>query len=59
MEAFLKATTEAYHAIIYNAPSGLELKDHEEIDKIVWNTWTRFDNFGEKRNQFIKFCAFV
>jgi hypothetical protein len=37
----LKASTASYHALIFRAPAGEEVKNHEEIEKIVWNTWTR------------------
>jgi len=37
----LKASTASYHALVFRAPAGEEVKNHEEIEKIVWNTWTR------------------
>ena len=36
-----QATTAGFHAIIFKAPDGEEVKNTEEIEKIVWNTWTR------------------
>jgi hypothetical protein len=38
---FEKASTTGYHAIVFRAPIGEEIKNNEEIEKIVWNTWTR------------------
>jgi hypothetical protein len=36
-----QASTAGYHAIVFRAPMGEEVKNHDEIEKIVWNTWTR------------------
>ena len=37
----LKVTTAAYHALVFRAPNGEEVKNHEELEKIVWDSWTR------------------
>ncbi|UJR16486.1 hypothetical protein I4U23_003389 [Adineta vaga] len=37
---YIRASTANYQALIFRAPSGEEVKNHEEIEKIVWNTWT-------------------
>ncbi|CAF1543885.1 unnamed protein product, partial [Adineta ricciae] len=37
---YIRATTAGFHAIIFKAPEGEEVKNTEEIEKIVWNTWT-------------------
>lgn len=36
-----KATTIGYNVIVFHAPKGEEVKNHDEIEKIIWNTWTR------------------
>ncbi|UJR29986.1 hypothetical protein I4U23_017533 [Adineta vaga] len=37
---YIRATTAGFQALIFSAPAGEEVKNHEEIEKIVWNTWT-------------------
>ncbi|CAF0987237.1 unnamed protein product [Adineta ricciae] len=37
---YIRASTANYQALIFRAPSGEEVKNHEEIEKVVWNTWT-------------------
>ena len=40
--SLFKASTDGYRALIFRAPLGEEVKDHDEIEKIVWDTWTRY-----------------
>ncbi|CAF5099850.1 unnamed protein product, partial [Rotaria sp. Silwood1] len=37
---YIRTTTIGLHAFIFHAPDGEEIKNHDEIDKVVWNTWT-------------------
>ncbi|CAF5084177.1 unnamed protein product, partial [Rotaria magnacalcarata] len=38
---YIRASTAGYHALVFHAPIGEEVKNHEEIEKIVWDSWTR------------------
>jgi WD40 repeat protein len=38
---YIRASTAGYHALVFRASAGEEVKNHDEIEKIVWNTWTR------------------
>ena len=40
--SLFKASTDGYRALIFRAPLGEEVKNHDEIEKIVWDTWTRY-----------------
>ncbi|CAF0858738.1 unnamed protein product [Adineta steineri] len=37
---YIRASTASFQALIFRAPNGEEIKNHEEIEKIVWNSWT-------------------
>ncbi|CAF1944366.1 unnamed protein product [Rotaria magnacalcarata] len=37
---YIRASTAGYHALVFHAPIGEEVKNHEEIEKIVWDSWT-------------------
>ncbi|CAF4349901.1 unnamed protein product, partial [Adineta steineri] len=38
---YIRASTASFQALIFRTPNGEEIKNHEEIEKIVWNSWTR------------------
>ncbi|CAF3682759.1 unnamed protein product [Rotaria sp. Silwood1] len=37
---YIRASTVGYQAHVFRAPIGEEIKNHEEIEKIVWDSWT-------------------
>ncbi|CAF1210286.1 unnamed protein product [Rotaria sordida] len=37
---YIRATTIGFHGFIFRAPAGEEVKNQDEIEKIIWNTWT-------------------
>ncbi|CAF2961159.1 unnamed protein product [Rotaria sp. Silwood2] len=37
---YIRTTTIGLHTVIFRAPAGEEIKNQDEIEKMVWNTWT-------------------
>lgn len=53
--SFIAATqisTGAYKRLVYEVPSGRQITEQIQIDRITWATWTRQEAFYQLTNRF-------